>query len=113
MAVIFNNLMNKIGFKKYYIQGGDWGSIITENMAILFPENVTGVLSNMPLARTPMATIKAILLNYFPSLILTEDEYKNKDKFNLKKKVTFWEGESGYGHIQSTKPDTIGTFVKF
>lgn len=38
IAVVFRNLMRRLGFKKYYIQGGDWGSIITKNMATFFPE---------------------------------------------------------------------------
>lgn len=37
MGVIFNELMGRLGHNKYYIQGGDWGSIIGRSMAILYP----------------------------------------------------------------------------
>lgn len=30
--------MRRLGFKKYYAQGGDWGSAIGSNMATLFPD---------------------------------------------------------------------------
>jgi hypothetical protein len=30
--------MERIGFKKFYAQGGDWGARIVSNMGILFPE---------------------------------------------------------------------------
>lgn len=38
MAVVMNNLMKRIGFDKYYIQGGDWGAIISSNMGVLYPK---------------------------------------------------------------------------
>lgn len=35
---IMQKLMNRLGFKKFYVQGGDWGSLIGSDMATLFPE---------------------------------------------------------------------------
>lgn len=40
MAVVFKNLMHRLGFEKFYVQGGDWGSLISANMAALFPEKL-------------------------------------------------------------------------
>ncbi|KAG5895739.1 hypothetical protein JTB14_029509 [Gonioctena quinquepunctata] len=37
MTVIMNNLMQRLGFEKYYVQGGDWGALIAGEMSILFP----------------------------------------------------------------------------
>ncbi|NXS94197.1 HYEP hydrolase, partial [Jacana jacana] len=37
-ARIFHKLMNRLGFKQYYLQGGDWGSRITTNMAQMLPQ---------------------------------------------------------------------------
>lgn len=42
IAVIMRNLMTRLGYQKFYIQGGDWGSIIGSSLATLFPENVIG-----------------------------------------------------------------------
>lgn len=36
-ARIFHKLMKRLGFKKFYAQGGDWGCLITTNMAQLDP----------------------------------------------------------------------------
>lgn len=36
-ARIFHKLMKRLGYKKFYAQGGDWGSLITTNMAQLEP----------------------------------------------------------------------------
>lgn len=38
VAVLMNNLMKRIGFDKYYIQGGDWGAIISKEMGQLYPQ---------------------------------------------------------------------------
>lgn len=37
-ARIFHKLMERLGFSQYYLQGGDWGALITSNMAQMKPE---------------------------------------------------------------------------
>lgn len=37
MAVILKNLMLRLGFNKFYAQGGDWGSAIVAHLSSLFP----------------------------------------------------------------------------
>lgn len=37
-ARIFLKLMERLGFTEFYLQGGDWGSLITSNMAQMKPE---------------------------------------------------------------------------
>lgn len=108
MAVIFKNLMENLGFHKYYIQGGDWGAIIVSHMAVLYPDRVLGVHSNMPYAKTPMANVKTMLSSHFPKLLLLETE--DVDSFDVKRTITFWESENAYSKIQATKPDTVGKF---
>ena len=52
IASIFLKLMNKIGYKKYFIQGGDLGSFIASIMAVKKPKRVLGIHINMlPLPR--------------------------------------------------------------
>lgn len=36
-ARIFLTLMERLGFSQFYLQGGDWGSLITTNMAQMKP----------------------------------------------------------------------------
>lgn len=38
MAVVFKNLMERLGFEQFYTQGGDWGAGITASMAAMYPE---------------------------------------------------------------------------
>ncbi|KAK9877265.1 hypothetical protein WA026_017656 [Henosepilachna vigintioctopunctata] len=72
ISLIFKNLMSRLGFEKYYIQGGDIGAAILQAMSTNFEDNVLGYHSNL-----------CELLK----LIITE---------------------SGYLHIHSSKPDSLG-----
>lgn len=38
MANVMKNLMLRLGFDKFYTQGGDWGAIISANMASMYPQ---------------------------------------------------------------------------
>lgn len=40
--------MQRLGYKRYVAQGGDWGAIISEIMAIQAPAGLLGVHTNMP-----------------------------------------------------------------
>ncbi|GBN77469.1 hypothetical protein AVEN_109064-1, partial [Araneus ventricosus] len=69
---------------------------------------ILGIHVNM-LSATPKSwdLVKAILVAYIPSLI-PPAEYKAFYPFLQKVKMLI--AESGYFHLQSTKPDTIGEF---
>jgi juvenile hormone epoxide hydrolase len=102
ISIVMRNLMVKLGFEKFYVQGGDWGSIIGSNLATLFPQNVIGFHTNMCGVMTPLATIKTMIVSLYPSLFVDKSEWMYPYKF------TQLLLESGYMHLQSTKPDTIG-----
>lgn len=106
ISVIMKNLMTRLGYSKFLIQAGDWGSVIGNQLSTLFPENVLGYHSNMCATFAPMATLKGILAGVYPKGFIPEEHtdfvfpYVDKVKQALK--------ESGYFHLQATKPDTIG-----
>ena len=37
MALIMKKLMNRLGFQKFYVQGGDWGSEVGRMLARFYP----------------------------------------------------------------------------
>jgi pimeloyl-ACP methyl ester carboxylesterase len=41
-------LMNRLGYKKYVAQGGDWGALITDLMGVLAPPELLAIHTNMP-----------------------------------------------------------------
>lgn len=106
MAMVMKNLMKRLGHNKFVVQGGDWGSIIGSIMAAIFPDNIIGYHTNMPVVDPQASTFKLIIGSFYPSMIV-EKEYEHK-LYPLSKMFSFLIEESGYMHLQATKPDTIG-----
>lgn len=109
MSIVFRNLMLSLGYQKFLVQGGDWGSLIGSTLATLYPENVIGYHSNMCASMSLGSTVKGFIASFYPSLFIAPE---NVDFFYpASEKFTYLIEESGYMHLQSTKPDTIGKFV--
>ena len=90
IASIFNKLMTeKLGYKKYVAQGGDWGSAISTWLGFDHSKNCKGIHINMLPARHIDGP-------------QTEEE-KSWDRQFSKDYVS----QSGYFAIQSTKPQTL------
>ncbi|CAH0714980.1 unnamed protein product, partial [Brenthis ino] len=107
MAVVISNLMKRIGHEKYYIQGGDIGHMLGSILSTLFPETVLGFHTNMPLVWfNKLANINVWLGSFWPSLIV-EEELENR-MYPYSDHIMQLIEESGYLHLQATKPDTIG-----
>jgi len=106
VAVVLRNLMNKLGYDKFLVQGGDWGSVIGSTIATLFPENVIGYHSNACWNFSPLTVLKGYIASFYPALFIPK--HFEDFVFPLSEKLTFLVEESGYFHLQATKPDTIG-----
>jgi pimeloyl-ACP methyl ester carboxylesterase len=52
-------LMKRLGYTEFVAQGGDWGNAVTEQMALLKPEGLLGIHTNMP-ATVPPDVSKAL-----------------------------------------------------
>ncbi|XP_020286281.1 juvenile hormone epoxide hydrolase 1-like [Pseudomyrmex gracilis] len=109
IAVIFKNLMQRLGFNKFYAQGGDWGSLIVSNLGALFSDNVIGVHTNMCMPFQKSSTFWRILGAFIPSLVVDNEHYSKM--YPLGYHFGRLLEETGYFHIQATKPDTIGAAV--
>ncbi|ALC42559.1 Jheh3, partial [Drosophila busckii] len=107
MATVMRNLMLRLGHKQFLIQGGDWGSIIGSNLATLYPQNVLGYHSNMCVMNSPLSMLKAVYTHYFPHKVLANRMFY-EHHVPLEERYKTLLTETGYFHIQATKPDTIG-----
>ncbi|EDW62145.1 juvenile hormone epoxide hydrolase 1 [Drosophila virilis] len=106
MAVMLRNLMLRLGYDKFFIQGGDWGSVLGSHIATLYPENVLGYHSNMCNNLSPRSQVKGLLAGIWPGLFVPsgfEDFF-----FPKSRELSYLMEESGYFHLQATKPDTVG-----
>uniref|UniRef100_A0A7N6A0Z8 Epoxide hydrolase n=1 Tax=Anabas testudineus TaxID=64144 RepID=A0A7N6A0Z8_ANATE len=109
-ARIFHKLMKRLGFQQFYAQGGDWGWMVTTNMAQLDPKSVRGLHVNIatPFKFSLPIALSIMLGRQFPKLF----GFTDMDVQHLfpctEKLVVESIKESGYMHIQCTKPDTAG-----
>jgi pimeloyl-ACP methyl ester carboxylesterase len=94
-ARIFIELMNRLGYKRYGVQGGgDLAASLAAFVALNDPRNVAGLQLNQCMAPPPDPAA--------PDAGLTPEEAA------LRQRTTLGPGESGYVGIQSTKPQTLG-----
>lgn len=94
-------LMERLGYKHYVAQGGDWGDAVTEQMALLTPPGLVGIHVNMP-ATVPDDVAKALTVGGPPPSDLTADEQKAYDQLN-----SFYKHGLGYAIEMSNRPQTL------
>ncbi|XP_078129399.1 epoxide hydrolase 1 [Sander vitreus] len=111
-ARIFLTLMERLGFSKFYLQGGDWGSLITTNMAQMKPQCVKGLHLNMFMSTKGFKVMFSLMIGpYLPFLVgFSREDVRRLFPF-FEKNVWDILRETGYMHIQATKPDTTGCGV--
>ncbi|XP_026175141.1 epoxide hydrolase 1 [Mastacembelus armatus] len=109
-ARVFHKLMKRLGFHQFYAHGGDWGWLITTNMAQLDPKSVKGLHVNFaPPSKPSLPIVLSVILGrYFPKLFGFSDMDVEHLFPCMEKLVVESFKESGYMHIQATKPDTVG-----
>ena len=87
--------MARLGYTRYGVQGGDWGSIISTQVALADAPHVAGLHINMCFGAAPAGTD--------PNAGLTD-----RERERLKVRQLFQNEETGYQQIQGTKPQTLG-----
>lgn len=96
IAGIVAKLMARLGYTKYGLQGGDWGSSISRFVAINDASHVAGLHLNFCLAGPPSGAKD-------PNEGVTPAELERTSA-----RQSFFDTERGYFLEQSTKPQTIG-----
>ena len=95
-------LMERLGYKHYVSQGGDWGSVIAAAMARQAPPGLLGIHVNMP-ATVPADVAKA-LKNGEPE----PDGMSDKEKAAFKSLNYLYTRGAGYAGMMVTRPQTLG-----
>jgi epoxide hydrolase len=92
IARAWAEIMDELGYQRYGLQGGDWGSLVSANLADLHPERVIGLHLNMVTAVRPIRDVT-----------LTEEEVAA-----LEASKRWQRTGAGYQEIQGTRPQTLG-----
>jgi pimeloyl-ACP methyl ester carboxylesterase len=92
IAAAWAECMGSLGYERYGAQGGDWGSVVSSNLADLRPDSVVGLHLNFVTVRPPKDAPP-----------LTSEEQAAFDR------VGEWARTgAGYQEIQGTRPQTLG-----
>ena len=86
-------LMKRLGYDRWFAQGGDWGAVVTHILGAQAPEGLAGIHCNMAIART------------------TREDYVNpspEEQAAIDAGAHYKQYESGYATQQATRPQTIG-----
>ena len=98
VARAFAELMTRLGYDRFGAHGGDWGAIISRELAVQFPERLLGIHVTM---------LASSVVRSEADLEGLEGEELEKGKRSLEKGQKFSYGGTGYAIIQSTKPQTL------
>jgi len=93
-------LMDRLGYRKYVAQGGDWGNAVTEQMALQRPSGLVAIHTNMP-ATVPDDIAKLLPGGREPAG-LSADEKHAWDQL-----VDFYSNGLGYAQEMAGRPQTL------
>ncbi len=94
VARAFAEMMAGLGYDRYGAQGGDWGSAITTQLALVDAAHIVGIHLNMLLVPVPRD--------------LDREHLTDAEQAALDARARYARDDSGYSKIQGTKPQTIG-----
>jgi pimeloyl-ACP methyl ester carboxylesterase len=93
IADAWGQLMARLGYGRYFAQGGDWGSAVTTAIGARDPEHCIAIHLNMVSARPDPETM---------------NDLTDREKSALEGMQYYQDWDSGYSKEQSTRPQTVG-----
>jgi len=101
IASAWTVLMKRLGYTRFAAQGGDWGALITEQMAVQAPPELVGIHTNMPGA-VPVEIDRAAQGGAPSPAGLTADEKQAYDQLTF-----FYQHGLGYALEMGNRPQTL------
>jgi microsomal epoxide hydrolase len=93
VAEAWRTLMARLGYERYGAQGGDWGAMVSAQLALVDPDHMVGLHSNMLLS--------------FPS-DTSGIELSETEMADLMAAGEFMQTGAAYQEIQGKNPQTLG-----
>ncbi|HEX8101104.1 MAG TPA: epoxide hydrolase [Solirubrobacteraceae bacterium] len=100
-ASAFDALMGRLGYEHYVSQGGDWGAIISEVLALQAPAGLLGIHINMP------GTVPPEVLRHVRNFDPAPSELSEREKEAYDRLVHFYRDGYGYAAMMNQSPQTI------
>jgi pimeloyl-ACP methyl ester carboxylesterase len=94
-------LMERLGYDRYVAQGGDWGNAVTEQLALLKPEGLLGIHTNMP------ATLSPEISSGVQSGAPAPDGLSEEERRAYEILVHFFATGTGYAGEMGNRPQTL------
>ncbi|CAG9856393.1 unnamed protein product [Phyllotreta striolata] len=114
-SVVMKNLMKRLGFERFYVQGTDWGASIVQAMSVMYPDKVIAMHSNMCIVNMFKGYVTNLIYAFYPTFLLDEEELKSAHMYTQSIDLSVWFyriEETGYFHLQATKPDSLGVALR-
>ncbi|MEJ8655504.1 MULTISPECIES: epoxide hydrolase family protein [Streptomyces] len=103
IARAWGELMKRLGYTKYAAQGGDWGAVVSDIMAVQEPEGLVGIHTNMPKVVPPAIEAAIVAGNPLPSdVVLSNDEEKAAVE-----QLDFVYRHVYYAYIMGSRPQSL------
>jgi len=100
IAQAWATLMNRLGYKRYVAQGGDWGNAISEVMALQRPQGLLAIHTNMS-ATLPEAISKALPAGPPPAGLSADEQHA------WNQLTDFYVHGLGYAIEMNQRPQTL------
>jgi pimeloyl-ACP methyl ester carboxylesterase len=94
-------LMQRLGYRRFVAQGGDWGNAVTEQMALQAPPELVGIHTNMP-ATVPADVARALQYGEAAPSGLSTEEQGAWDQLDF-----FYKHGLGYAGEMGNRPQTL------
>lgn len=92
IADAWAELMQRLGYERWFAQGGDWGAVVTTALGAMRPQGLAGIHVNFPL-----------VLPEGPHDQLSPEEARTMASLKEYKRT-----DAGYALQQATRPQTLG-----
>ncbi len=102
IGLAWHELMGRLGYGKYVSQGGDWGSVVADVMALHALPGLLGIHLNMP------ATVPGDLVPAINAGDPAPARLDPAEKAAFEQLSVFFSKNAAYGAMMSTRPQTVG-----
>ena len=94
IAAAWDVLMQRLGYDRYFAQGGDWGALVTSAIGVQDKGHCAGIHVNLVVVGPP------------PEAVMTSPTAE--EQASLAHFAAYQTEGAGYAEIQRTKPQTLG-----